>query len=108
MRYFRSDALKWCADACAATKNPGKPGFLPFHSTIEKAPLSPEGSEPESVSLNSSNYLRSSAERRAAESAALRLEIAKNDTDLVRLLEAWPLLSPADRAAITAIVNRST
>jgi len=67
--------------------------------------ISPTGTERNSASGILIKGLRNSAEPGAAKSAAFGPETGLDDPDLARLVEVWPNLSAADRAAILAIVG---
>jgi hypothetical protein len=66
-----------------------------------------EGFDAPDVTTGKSTPLGKVGQRRAAQSGAVAPENDPNDPGLARLLDAWPSLSPSDRAAIMAIIGKA-
>jgi hypothetical protein len=66
------------------------------------------GLEPGSVTTSKSKGLEQPAESRAAESDASGPDSAPIDTDLARVIDAWPGLPEAVKAGIKAMVKAAT
>jgi hypothetical protein len=92
-------------------KTPEKPGVSLALTTAGQSGqfcgVPPRGLDTNNASHNSVNDLRQSSFSGAAESGAVAPESGPDDSELARLVEVWPTLSSADRAAIMAIVNKA-
>lgn len=89
-------------------ENPGplrEPAIACGALRSEKVP--PRGLDTINASHNPVNDLRQSPFSGAAESGAVGSESGSVDPELARLIEGWPFLTPSDRAAILAIVNKA-